>query len=245
VLQLPGARAGLLTVGCHFRLGIGGSAGVGAGAGKCSGTQQVCRSTLHFTSSLQSPGPAGQGGGSARNHDSHSHIFRVSGRSIFGAGPWTLLAAKLCLPPVEIARCQVRHASGCLSTVDDSLVRVYCIGSTSPASWRSPASPASPANKLWMRKARSQISHGEMDPLQWEWAERRVGERTSTQRGMYGEARARTNTRGDSTQINKSTCICAVHRLPSPVSRLPVSLRPLRHPLEVQKLPPRAFSPRN
>jgi hypothetical protein len=59
---------------------------------------------------------------------------------------------------------------------------------------------------------------------QREWAERRVGERTRTQRGMYGEARARTNTRGDSTQINKSTCICAVHRLPSPVSLYPCAL---------------------
>ena len=131
MLQLPGARAGHLG-GCwrlaqNLAVTLGWALG-GGGKRKCRRKRrkvQKCRSAAghskfaapHFTSlSLHLQ---------AVLHDSHSHIFRVSGRSIFGAGPWTLLAAKLCLPPVEIARCRAKHASGCHSTVDDSLVRVY------------------------------------------------------------------------------------------------------------------------
>jgi hypothetical protein len=140
VLQLPGARAGHLA-GCwrlaqNLAVTSGWALGVG-GERKCRRRRrqvQKCRSaemqrdtaslplhaSLHSSLHLQV-----QQGRKAVLHDSHSHIFRVSGRSIFGAGPWTLLAAKLCLPPVEIARCRAKHASGCHSTVDDSLVRVY------------------------------------------------------------------------------------------------------------------------
>jgi hypothetical protein len=135
VLQLPGARAGHLA-GCWrlaqnlavtsgWALGWVGGAQVQAQAQASAEVQRDTASlplhaSLHSSRHLQV-----QQGRKAVLHDSHSHIFRVSGRSIFGAGPWTLLAAKLCLPPVEIARCRAKHASGCHSTVDDSLVRVY------------------------------------------------------------------------------------------------------------------------
>ena len=163
------AFGGLLAVrselGCHFRLGNGGGAQVQAQAQasaevqKCSWTQQVCRSTLHFTS-LQSPSP----GGSARFPFSHFqglrsfHFWRWA---VDPACSKTFTFHQLKLPDVGLS---TRQAVILRLTIALS----GSIGSTSPASWRSPASRAS---KLWMRKARKSRKQWRSGPAAvGEWA---------------------------------------------------------------------------
>jgi hypothetical protein len=163
-------------LGCHFRLGIGG------GERKCRRKRrqvQKCRSAAghskfaapHFTS-LQSPSP----GGSARFPFSHFqglrsfHFWRWA---VDPACSKTFTFHQLKLPDVGLS---TRQAVILRLTIALS----GSIGSTSPASWRSPASPAS---KLWMRKARKSKKPWRSGPAavggQWqrEKAERRVGER--------------------------------------------------------------------
>ena len=129
MLQLPGARAGHLG-GC-WRLAqnlavtsgwaLGGSAGAGVGAGKCRSAEvQLDTASLPLHTSLHSV--------SISRRFCTIPILTFSGSQVvpflaLGRGP--CLQQNICLPPVEIARCRAKHASGCHSTVDDSLVRVY------------------------------------------------------------------------------------------------------------------------
>lgn len=162
MLQLPGARAGHLA-GC-WRLAqnlavtsgwaLGGSASAGVVAGKCRRSAEVQRDTaslplhtsLHFTpASISRSSRAGR-------RFCTIPILTFSGSQVVpflaqGRGPClqqNFVFHQLKLPD---ARLSTRQAVILRSTIALS----GSIGSTSPASWRSPASPAS---KLWMRKAR-------------------------------------------------------------------------------------------
>jgi hypothetical protein len=241
------AFGGLLAVGselgCHFRLGIGeegGGAGAGVGAGKCRRSAEAQRDTaslpLHASlhSSLHSRSSR------AGRRFCTIPILTFSGSQIVpfwaqGRGPClqqNFVFHQLKLPD---ARLSTRQAVILRSTIALS----GSIGSTSPASWRSPASAAS---KLWMRKARKSKKPWRSGPAavggEWAAGEGRAPCWRATsvlvvsyaKRNVWRKKERETNTRGDSTQINKSTCIYAVHRLQSPVSRLPVSLRPLASP---------------
>jgi hypothetical protein len=150
------ARCWSWAVGCHFRLGIGGV------ERRCRcrckrRRSQVERDTasLPLHTSLQSPGPAGQAGSSAQFPFSHFqglrsvHFWR---RAVDPACSKSFVFHQLKLPDVRLS---TRQAVFLRSTIALS----GSIGSTSPASWRSRAS------KPWMRKARSQRSRGEVDPL--------------------------------------------------------------------------------
>jgi hypothetical protein len=83
------ARCSSWAVDCWLSLQAGhwGSAGVGAGAGKCSGTQQVCRFTSQVHSSLQV-----QQGREAVLHETMIPILTFSGSQVVpflaqGRGP--------------------------------------------------------------------------------------------------------------------------------------------------------------
>lgn len=117
----------VLELGCWLSLQAGHWGGGGGAQVQVQAQAQPSaagHSSLPLHTSLQSPGPAGQAG----RRFCTIPILTFSGSQIGpflaqGRGP--CLQQIFCLPPVEIARCQAKHASGCLSTVDDSLVRVY------------------------------------------------------------------------------------------------------------------------
>jgi hypothetical protein len=201
---------------------------------KCSGTQQVCRSTLHFT-----PAAISRSSRAGRLFCTIP-ILTFSGSQVV---PFLALGRGPCLQQ-NFAFHQLKLPDVGLSTRQAVILRSTIalsgsIGSTSPASWRSPASPAS---KLWMRKARKSKKQWRSGPAavggEWAAGEGRAPCWRATsvlvvsyaKRNVWRKKERETNTRGDSTQINKSTCNCAVRRLQSPVSRLPVSLRPLASP---------------
>jgi hypothetical protein len=153
-----------------------------------------------------------------------------------GRGP--CLQQIFCLPPVEIAGCQAKHASGCLSTVDDSLVRVYwqhISGIVAQSSQQALDEEGKKSKKPW-RSGPAVVGVGSRR------GQDAVLERTRTQKECMGKKERETNTRG-STQIIKSTCILCCAPPPASPYRCCALASP-SWPLEV-KLPPRAFSPRN
>jgi hypothetical protein len=163
---------------CHFSLGIG--------------SAQVLRDAecwlLH-----SNPGPAPTGG-SAKLQT--APILTFSGSQIdsfLAQARWTLLAAKVCFPPLNVvsklSEVRLRTGQAVLSTVDDSLTRVYW--QSISGSWRSSASALDEEGK-------KPSSRGEARESQYEWGHcSAVFESVLVRNGKKGEERG-TNTRGDS-----------------------------------------------
>lgn len=185
-------------------------------------------SSLPLHTSLQSPGPAGQAG----RRFCTIPILTFSGSQIGpflaqGRGP--CLQQIFCLPPVEIARCQAKHASGCLSTVDDSLVRVYwqhISGIVAQSSQQALDEEGKKLKKPW----RSGPAVAGVGSRRGQDA---VLESVLVRKKECMEKKEReTNTRG-STQINKSTCILCCAPLPASPYRCCALASP-SWPLEVK-----------
>jgi hypothetical protein len=127
-------------------------------------SEQVLRDTecwlLHSLTPSLPPGPGQlqpQQAVLQAAHDFHPHVFRVSDRFIFGAGPWTLLAGKVCFPPLNVVSklpdVRLRTGQAVLSTVDDSLTRVYW--QRISGSWRRSASALDEEGKKAKQSCRS------------------------------------------------------------------------------------------